>query len=210
VSRSRNGDRPAPSRARDEAPSRTRETAPASTRDEAPASTRDKLGSVPDTAPARPRDTARTRARDEAPARARDEAPARARDEAPARVRDEAPARVRDEAPARARDEAPARVRDTAAARDDEDIESTEHGGPGETARLYVNVGKREGLSASDVRRLLGEGVSEDMASRIGSVALRNTHCYVRVPEDIVDAVIAAAAGKSYEDRELVIERARR
>jgi hypothetical protein len=141
-----------------------------------------------------------------APARTRDAAPARTRDAAPARTREAAPARTRDEAPARIRDAAPAAVR----LHTDDDAESAEQSGPGESARLYVNVGKREGLSASDVRRLLGEGVSEDIASRIGSVALRNTHCYVRVPEDIVDEVISAAEGKSYEDREIVIERARR
>jgi ATP-dependent RNA helicase DeaD len=117
---------------------------------------------------------------------------------APARVREPAPARVREPAPA----PAPAASRED----DDEAMESS----AGDSARLYVNVGKRENLTASDVRRILGEGVSEDIASRIGSVALRNTHCYVRVPEDIVDDVIAAVAGKKYEDRELVVERARR
>ncbi len=183
ASRSRNGDSAAPARTRDEAPARTRDEAPARTRDEAPA-----------------------RTRDAAPARTRDEAPARTRDTTPARTRDAAPARTRDEAPARTRDPAPAAAR----LHTDDDAESMEQSGPGESARLYVNVGKREGLSASDVRRLLGEGVTEDIASRIGSVALRNTHCYVRVPEDIVDEVIAAVEGKSYEDRELVIERARR
>jgi ATP-dependent RNA helicase DeaD len=192
-SRSRNGNGDSA------APARTRDTAPARTRDEAPARTRD-------AAPARTRDEAPARTRDAAPARTRDEAPARTRDEAPARTRDAAPARTRDAAPARTRDEAPAAAR----LHTDDDGESMEQSGPGESARLYVNVGKREGLSASDVRRLLGEGVSEDIASRIGSVALRNTHCYVRVPEDIVDDVIAAAEGKSYEDREIVIERARR
>jgi len=178
---------------------RAREAAPA-----APTASRSRNGDS--AAPARTRDEAPARTRDEAPARTRDAAPARTRDEAPARTRDEAPARTRDEAPARTRDTAPAAAR----LHTDDDAESMEQSGPGESARLYVNVGKREGLSASDVRRLLGEGVTEDIASRIGSVALRNTHCYVRVPEDIVDEVIAAAEGKSYEDRELVIERARR
>jgi hypothetical protein len=72
------------------------------------------------------------------------------------------------------------------------------------TVRLYVNIGKPE-----DIRELLCGGLGED-AARVGSIALRNTHAYVRVPEDLVDRVIEAARGKSYKERELVVERARR
>jgi len=76
--------------------------------------------------------------------------------------------------------------------------------------RLYVNIGKREELSADEVRDLLADGVSDEDAERIGSVSLRNTHSYVRVPEEIVDGLIAAASGKSVGERELVVERAKR
>ena len=58
------------------------------------------------------------------------------------------------------------------------------------------------------MRELLGEGLED--ASRIGSVALRNTHCYVRVPEELADTLISAVGGKLYKEREIVIERARR
>ncbi|HWM87697.1 MAG TPA: helicase-related protein, partial [Kofleriaceae bacterium] len=77
------------------------------------------------------------------------------------------------------------------------------------TARLYVNIGKREEATADDIRELLSQDLGDD-AARIGSVALRNTHAYVRVPEDLVDRVIEATRGKSYKERELVVERARR
>jgi ATP-dependent RNA helicase DeaD len=77
------------------------------------------------------------------------------------------------------------------------------------TARLYVNIGKREEATADEIRELLSSDLGDD-ASRIGSVALRNTHAYVRVPEDLVDRVIEATRGKSYKERELVVERARR
>ncbi|HKE16150.1 MAG TPA: DEAD/DEAH box helicase [Kofleriaceae bacterium] len=77
------------------------------------------------------------------------------------------------------------------------------------TARLYVNIGKREEATADDIRELLSRDLGDD-ASRIGSVALRNTHAYVRVPEDLVDRVIEATRGKSYKERELLVERARR
>jgi hypothetical protein len=56
---------------------------------------------------------------------------------------------------------------------------------------------------------LLGKGLGKD-ADKIGSIALRNTHCYVRVPEDLADRVIDYASGKVFKERELVIERARR
>jgi ATP-dependent RNA helicase DeaD len=77
------------------------------------------------------------------------------------------------------------------------------------TARLYFNVGKREEATADEIRALLGEMLGDD-AAEIGSVAIRNTHSYVRVPENLVDRVIDAAKGRSFKDRELVVERARR
>ena len=59
------------------------------------------------------------------------------------------------------------------------------------------------------MRTLLADGLGDD-AQKIGSVAVRNTHCYVRVPEELVDAIIDNARGKSFKDREVVVERARR
>ena len=92
-----------------------------------------------------------------------------------------------------------------------QDSEGDAAGDDGATSvRLYVNIGKREEISAEDVRDLLAEGLEADAAERIGKVALRNTHSYVRVPEDLVDTVISSAEGKSYKDRDVVVERARR
>ena len=77
------------------------------------------------------------------------------------------------------------------------------------TARLYVNIGKREEATADDIRELISRDLGDD-AARIGSVALRNTHAYVRVPEDLVNRVIDSVSGTSYKEREVVIERAKR
>lgn len=88
-----------------------------------------------------------------------------------------------------------------------DDMESSEGGDM--SARLYVNIGKREEATADEIRELLCRDLGDD-AARVGSIALRNTHCYVRVPEDLVDRVIEAARGKSFKERELVVERARR
>jgi hypothetical protein len=87
---------------------------------------------------------------------------------------------------------------------------SENEGNGDETVRLYVNIGKREELDVDEIRALLSEGLDDAIAEQIGSIALRNTHCYVRVPEDLVDAVISGAEGKSVRDRDVVIERARR
>ncbi|HUS66314.1 MAG TPA: DEAD/DEAH box helicase [Kofleriaceae bacterium] len=76
-------------------------------------------------------------------------------------------------------------------------------------ARLYVNIGKREDATADDIRALLSQDLGED-AARLGAIALRNTHAYVRCPEDLVDRVIESTRGKSFKERELLVERARR
>ncbi len=96
-----------------------------------------------------------------------------------------------------------------ASSESDGDEASEEADDNGGTARLYLNIGKREEVSADDVRALLGEWLGDD-AEQIGAIALRNTHCYVRVPEGLVNAVIASVEGKTYKERDVVIERARR
>jgi hypothetical protein len=92
--------------------------------------------------------------------------------------------------------------------------EKQDSAGPGDrgrpsTTRLYVNLGKREQITADEVRDLLSEGLGDD-AAKIGSVAVRNTHCYVRVPEELVDAIIENTRGKSFKERDVIVERARR
>lgn len=78
------------------------------------------------------------------------------------------------------------------------------------SVRLYVNIGKREKLAADEVRTLLAEGMEGDDAEKIGAISIRNTHCYVRVPEEIVDKLIDASKGKSIGERDVLVERARR
>lgn len=60
------------------------------------------------------------------------------------------------------------------------------------------------------MRELLSGFAGEERADDIGKVALRNTHCFVRVPEELVEPIIEASKGQSFKERELVIERARR
>ena len=76
------------------------------------------------------------------------------------------------------------------------------------SAKLFVNLGKKHGVSADDLRTLLAGPVGGDKA-RIGSVSLRDSHAHVRVPEDLVDAIIAGVHGKSHKDQDVTVERSR-
>jgi ATP-dependent RNA helicase DeaD len=78
----------------------------------------------------------------------------------------------------------------------------------GAQARLFINLGKKHGVSADDLRALLAGPVGGDKA-RIGSVSLRDTHAHVRVPEECVDAIIAGIHGTQHQDQSVTVERAR-
>ncbi len=74
--------------------------------------------------------------------------------------------------------------------------------------RLFVNVGKREDVSADEIRAFLSEAIGSD-ADSLGTLTLRNTHSYVRATEEVADAVIEACTGLTFKDRSVVVERAR-
>jgi hypothetical protein len=71
-----------------------------------------------------------------------------------------------------------------------------------------VNLGKKQGVTADDVRRLLGEDLGADAAS-IGSVAMRDTYCHVRVPSHLAQSIIDAVSGKMHGDVSVKVELAR-
>ena len=75
-------------------------------------------------------------------------------------------------------------------------------------ARLFVSLGKKHGVSADDLRALLAAGTGGDKA-KIGAISLRDSHAHVRVPEDAVDAIIAAVNGTQHNDQDVTVERAR-
>jgi len=74
--------------------------------------------------------------------------------------------------------------------------------------RLYVNVGKREGLAEEDVTKLFVENVPDKDA--LGKVSVFGTHTYVSVKEDAAPAIVAAMTGKKIGDREIIVEKAKR
>ena len=75
-------------------------------------------------------------------------------------------------------------------------------------ARLFVNLGKKHGVSADQLRALLAGPVGGDTA-RIGSVSMRDSHAHVRVPEELAEAIIGGVHGTSHADQSVTVERAR-
>jgi ATP-dependent RNA helicase DeaD len=76
------------------------------------------------------------------------------------------------------------------------------------TATLYVNVGRRDELKASELGRLLRDRTGLKR-KEIGRIRVRDKHSLVDVPEDRAQDVIDSMAGAVLRDRELELELAR-
>ncbi|MEZ4251478.1 MAG: DEAD/DEAH box helicase [Polyangiales bacterium] len=86
---------------------------------------------------------------------------------------------------------------------DDEDEEDEGH------VRLFVNVGRRDGVRVGDLNRLFQDEAGLDR-EHVGRIRLRDKHSFVSVPEEKADAVVENLSGKSFAERELKVERAKR
>jgi ATP-dependent RNA helicase DeaD len=75
--------------------------------------------------------------------------------------------------------------------------------------RLYVNVGKREGLGPDEVKKLAVDA-APDMAEALGRVVVLGSHSYLSVKEESAAALATAMTGKKVGERELLVEKARR
>lgn len=76
------------------------------------------------------------------------------------------------------------------------------------TATLYVNVGRRDELKASELGRLLRDRTGLKR-KEIGRIRVREKHSLVDVPEDRAEEVIESMAGAVLGDREIELERAK-
>jgi ATP-dependent RNA helicase DeaD len=76
------------------------------------------------------------------------------------------------------------------------------------TATLYVNVGRRDELKASELGRLLRDRTGLKR-KEIGRIRVRDKHSLVDVPEDRAQDVIESMAGAVLGDRELELELAK-
>ena len=73
--------------------------------------------------------------------------------------------------------------------------------------QVFVNVGKRDGVRASDLQKLLSDrGVSVDPAA---SIRMRDRMTFVRVPKELFDDAVAALSGQVLGGRTVVAELAR-
>ena len=73
------------------------------------------------------------------------------------------------------------------------------------TATLYVNVGRRDELKASELGRLLRDRTGLKR-KEIGRIRVRDKHSLVDVPEDRAQDVIESMAGAMLRERQLELE----
>ena len=88
------------------------------------------------------------------------------------------------------------------------EISGDEDEPPIETTTLYVNVGRRDELKASELGRLLRDR-SGLKRKEIGRIRVRDKHSLVDVPEARAQDVIDSMAGAVLRDRELELELAK-
>jgi ATP-dependent RNA helicase DeaD len=85
------------------------------------------------------------------------------------------------------------------------DLPAGDGGDAPETATLYVNVGRRDELKASELGRLLRDRTGLKR-KEIGRIRVRDKHSLVDVPEDRVQEVLESMEGAVLHDRELELE----
>ena len=73
-------------------------------------------------------------------------------------------------------------------------------------ARLYVNLGRKDGASEREIRDLIAAHAG-DVA--LSDVDVMNTHTYLNVPPADADRVVAALAGRELAGRQIICESAK-
>jgi hypothetical protein len=76
---------------------------------------------------------------------------------------------------------------------------------PGEV-RLYVNLGRKDDVTAEVVAELLS---SSGASVPVADVELMNTHSYINVSKEAADTLCAAMNGRNHNGRAVVCEPAR-
>lgn len=78
-----------------------------------------------------------------------------------------------------------------------------------EMATLFVSVGRRDEVRAGDINRLFRD--QTDLGrDEIGRIRVRDRHTFVEVPPEKVEEVVEALHGRDFQERELIVELARR
>lgn len=77
---------------------------------------------------------------------------------------------------------------------------------PDGLARLYLNLGRKDGAGDGQIRDLLREHAG---VTAVPEIDVMNTHTYLNVASADADRICSALTGKQIADRDLVCERAR-
>ena len=79
----------------------------------------------------------------------------------------------------------------------------------GKTKKLYVNIGRKDGLKVHSLRDLLVElsGVDPDALKKI---RMRETHSFIKLDAEPADQLMAQANGKRFQEKTLIVEPARK
>lgn len=157
--------------------------------------------------PERPRAGDRARDGDRGPERDHDRDRGRERDRSRERTREvERPRLSPREATTKATTEVTARPREEESVHPTQSPEAS--GERSFSGILYLNLGKRDGVRAGEVARLLQESC-ELGRDDIGRIRIRDRYTFVDVPEGQLDAIIGKLAGQLLHDKALAPERAK-
>ena len=76
----------------------------------------------------------------------------------------------------------------------------------GDVARLYLNLGRKDGASEKEIRDLLSTYAG---SPQVMDIDVMNTHTYLNVAPADADRIIGAVTGKEMAGRQLVCETAK-
>jgi len=88
----------------------------------------------------------------------------------------------------------------------DETASAAEAQPPSDKARLYVNLGRKDGATSESVAELLSSG---GVPVPTSDVELMNTHSYVNVAREVAQGLCAAVNGRDFNGRAITCEPAR-
>ncbi|MCD6498045.1 MAG: DEAD/DEAH box helicase [Deltaproteobacteria bacterium] len=106
----------------------------------------------------------------------------------------------------RSRDESNERPARQSARRDEREYSNDRHD---DLVKLYVNLGRKDGLRTEDIRAFLTEESSVDEET-LRQIRLRDTHTYVFVDPAAVDPFVERIRGKTFKGKSVVVEPARK
>ncbi len=98
--------------------------------------------------------------------------------------------------------------RDARRGRNDERTDDEREAAERDQVKLYVSVGKKDGIRVGDLNRFFCEegGLQRD---EVGRIRIRDRHSFVFIPRTKEADVLAATSGKSIGNRDVTVERAK-